>query len=120
MVYNLSRRSRVTRQRLRNNQTNSNEGEEDEEAGRVFLTLHIHGELLSVAVDVSDPVGLDTDVGFHQRMLLQQVLHAQQMLPIVLREQQHLREGGHVSPEEVGALVSVGDHDDNNNSSNQD
>lgn len=119
MVYNLSRRSRVTCQRLRNNQTNSNEGEE-EEAGRAFLTLHIHGELLSVAVNVSDPVGLYTDVGFHQRVLLQQVLHAQQMLPIVLREQQHLREGGHVSPEEVGALVSVGGHDKNNNSSNHD
>lgn len=57
----------------------------------ICLTLHIVGELLSVAVDVSDSVGLDADVGLHQRVFLQQVLHTEQMFPIILREQQHLQ-----------------------------
>lgn len=55
------------------------------------LTLHVIGELLSVAVDVPDSVGLDADVGLHQSVFLQQVLHTQQVFPIILREQQHLQ-----------------------------
>lgn len=57
----------------------------------VCLTVHVIGELLSVAVDVSDSVGLDADVGLHQSVFLQKILHAQQVFPIILREQQHLQ-----------------------------
>lgn len=60
----------------------------------VSLTLCVDGELLSVAVDVSDSVDLDSDVGLHQSVFLQQVLHTQQVFPIILREQQHLQRQG--------------------------
>lgn len=61
-------------------------------------TLAVAGELLSVAVDVPDSVGLDADVGLHQGVFLQQVLHTQQVFAIILREQQHLQRE---SPESV-------------------
>lgn len=64
---------------------------EDEGA---LLTLIIHGELLCVGVDGFDAVGLYADVSLHQSVLLQQILHSQQMLPVILRQQQHLRRTG--------------------------
>lgn len=59
------------------------------------LTFSIDGELLGIAVDVADSVGLDPDVSLHQRVFLEQVLHAQQMFPVILREQQHLQAQAH-------------------------
>lgn len=58
------------------------------------LTLLVDGKLLGVAVDVANAIGLDGDVGLHEGVFLQQVLHPKQMLTVVLGQQQHLQGGG--------------------------
>jgi hypothetical protein len=53
----------------------------------VFLTE----EALAVLNDLLDPLPKDVDVGLHEAVLLQQVLHAHQVLPEVVREQAQLQ-----------------------------
>lgn len=63
---------------------------QEAEAEQFGGTFCVGGKLLSVTVDVSYSVGLNGDVGFHQSVFLQQVLHTQQVFAVILREQQHL------------------------------
>jgi hypothetical protein len=53
----------------------------------VFLTE----EALAVLDDLLDPLPEDVDVGLHEAVLLQQVLHTHQVLPEVVREQAQLQ-----------------------------
>jgi len=86
--------------------------EDEDKQSLKLLTAVSDRVLVGVGGDGLHSVGLDGDVSLHQGMFLQQVLHTQQVFPVVLRQQQHLQAERRVRAPDVLGLNFTSHHSD--------